>query len=92
MNWVAEIGASTHQSALQKLSRAVPPVSRTPEDAAQIAKLAKSGQKMIVVGGSFIGMEAPAETKENPTWRGSSRVESNHPLVCGGHLGGSNPM
>ncbi|CAJ1378880.1 unnamed protein product [Effrenium voratum] len=30
---------------------------RTPEDAAQIAKLAKSGQKMIVVGGSFIGME-----------------------------------
>eukprot|EP00913_Durusdinium_trenchii_P027323 g25633.t1 len=30
---------------------------RTPEDAAQIAALAQKGQKMIVVGGSFIGME-----------------------------------
>jgi len=30
---------------------------RTPEDAAKIAQLAKKGQKMIVVGGSFIGME-----------------------------------
>jgi len=30
---------------------------RTPEDAAKIAQLAKEGQKMIVVGGSFIGME-----------------------------------
>eukprot|EP00438_Fugacium_kawagutii_P015044 Skav225177 [mRNA] locus=scaffold1095:375061:388472:- [translate_table: standard] len=30
---------------------------RTPEDAANIAALAKKGQKMIVVGGSFIGME-----------------------------------
>jgi len=30
---------------------------RTPEDAAEIAKLARKGQKMVVVGGSFIGME-----------------------------------
>jgi len=30
---------------------------RTPEDAAEITKFAKKGQKMIVVGGSFIGME-----------------------------------
>mmetsp|Transcript_59037 Transcript_59037/g.93381 ORF Transcript_59037/g.93381 Transcript_59037/m.93381 type:complete len:625 (+) Transcript_59037:47-1921(+) len=30
---------------------------RTPEDAAQISALAQKGQKMIVVGGSFIGME-----------------------------------
>jgi len=30
---------------------------RTPEDAAEIAKVAKHGMKMVVVGGSFIGME-----------------------------------
>jgi len=30
---------------------------RTPEDAAEIAKVAKSGHKIVVVGGSFIGME-----------------------------------
>lgn len=30
---------------------------RTPEDAAKISALAQKGQKMIVVGGSFIGME-----------------------------------
>ena len=30
---------------------------RTPEDAQRISALAKKGQKMIVVGGSFIGME-----------------------------------
>jgi len=30
---------------------------RTPEDAANISALAKKGQKMIVIGGSFIGME-----------------------------------
>mmetsp|Transcript_43549 Transcript_43549/g.81831 ORF Transcript_43549/g.81831 Transcript_43549/m.81831 type:complete len:616 (+) Transcript_43549:68-1915(+) len=30
---------------------------RTPEDAAQISKYAKKGSRMIVVGGSFIGME-----------------------------------
>lgn len=30
---------------------------RTPEDAAEITKYVKKGQKMIVVGGSFIGME-----------------------------------
>merc|ERR1719436_1104694 len=30
---------------------------RTPEDAAEISRRAKKGQKMVVVGGSFIGME-----------------------------------
>lgn len=30
---------------------------RTPEDAAQISKYAKKGSRMVVVGGSFIGME-----------------------------------
>jgi len=30
---------------------------RTPEDAAAIAALARKGQKMVIVGGSFIGME-----------------------------------
>lgn len=37
---------------------------RTPEDAAEIAKLARKGQKMIVVGGSFIGMEVASSLKK----------------------------
>merc|ERR1719471_1005911 len=37
---------------------------RTPEDAAAITKYATKGQKIIVVGGSFIGMEIAAALKK----------------------------
>jgi len=37
---------------------------RTPEDAAEILRYAKKGQKMIVVGGSFIGMEIASSLKQ----------------------------
>mmetsp|Transcript_26357 Transcript_26357/g.87351 ORF Transcript_26357/g.87351 Transcript_26357/m.87351 type:complete len:643 (+) Transcript_26357:87-2015(+) len=37
---------------------------RTPEDAAEIAKYAKKGMKIIVVGGSFIGMEIASALKK----------------------------
>lgn len=37
---------------------------RTPEDAAEIAKLARKGQKLVVVGGSFIGMEAASSLRK----------------------------
>eukprot|EP00443_Scrippsiella_acuminata_P096338 CAMPEP_0115647620 /NCGR_PEP_ID=MMETSP0272-20121206/39546_1 /TAXON_ID=71861 /ORGANISM="Scrippsiella trochoidea, Strain CCMP3099" /LENGTH=950 /DNA_ID=CAMNT_0003085197 /DNA_START=1 /DNA_END=2848 /DNA_ORIENTATION=- len=37
---------------------------RTPEDAAEISKYAKKGQKVIVVGGSFIGMEIASALKK----------------------------
>jgi len=37
---------------------------RTPEDAAEISKYAKKGQKMIVVGGSFIGMEIASTLRQ----------------------------
>lgn len=36
---------------------------RTPEDAAEITKFARKGRKMIVVGGSFIGMETASSLK-----------------------------
>jgi len=37
---------------------------RTPEDAAEIAKHAKKGNKIVVVGGSFIGMEVASQMKK----------------------------
>jgi len=37
---------------------------RTPSDAAEIAKTAKKGQRMIVVGGSFIGMEIASSLRK----------------------------
>lgn len=37
---------------------------RTPEDAADIAKYAKPGQKLVVVGGSFIGMEVASTLRK----------------------------
>jgi len=37
---------------------------RTPEDAAKIAERAKKGQKMVVVGGSFIGMEIASSLRK----------------------------
>lgn len=37
---------------------------RTPEDAAEITKFARKGQKMVVVGGSFIGMEIASSLKK----------------------------
>lgn len=37
---------------------------RTPEDAANIARVAQKGQKMVVVGGSFIGMEIASALKK----------------------------
>mmetsp|Transcript_85744 Transcript_85744/g.227864 ORF Transcript_85744/g.227864 Transcript_85744/m.227864 type:complete len:635 (-) Transcript_85744:82-1986(-) len=37
---------------------------RTPEDAAEIAKFARKGQKMVVVGGSFIGMEIASSLRK----------------------------
>ena len=37
---------------------------RTPEDAFKIASLAKKGQKFIVVGGSFIGMEVASSLRK----------------------------
>mmetsp|Transcript_91000 Transcript_91000/g.199350 ORF Transcript_91000/g.199350 Transcript_91000/m.199350 type:complete len:632 (+) Transcript_91000:62-1957(+) len=37
---------------------------RTPEDAALIASRAKKGQKVVVVGGSFIGMEIASSMKK----------------------------
>eukprot|EP00931_Biecheleriopsis_adriatica_P039361 TRINITY_DN22511_c0_g1_i1.p1 TRINITY_DN22511_c0_g1~~TRINITY_DN22511_c0_g1_i1.p1 ORF type:complete len:661 (+),score=147.72 TRINITY_DN22511_c0_g1_i1:90-1985(+) len=37
---------------------------RTPEDAAQIASCARKGQKVIVVGGSFIGMEVASSLRK----------------------------
>merc|ERR1719436_1257445 len=37
---------------------------RTPEDAAEISRRAKKGQKMVVVGGSFIGMEIASALKK----------------------------
>jgi len=37
---------------------------RTPEDAAEIAKFSRKGQKMVVVGGSFIGMEIASSLKK----------------------------
>jgi len=40
-------------------------VLRTPEDAEQIAKFAKPGTKAVVIGSSFIGMEAAASLKRH---------------------------
>lgn len=37
---------------------------RTPEDAAEISKYAQKGRKIIVVGGSFIGMEVASSLKK----------------------------
>lgn len=37
---------------------------RTPDDAANIAAVAKKGQKIIVVGGSFIGMEVASALRK----------------------------
>lgn len=37
---------------------------RTPEDAAEITKFARKGQKMVVVGGSFIGMEIASSLRK----------------------------
>jgi len=37
---------------------------RTPEDAAAITKFARKGQKVVVVGGSFIGMEIASSMKK----------------------------
>jgi len=37
---------------------------RTPEDAAEITKFARKGLKMVVVGGSFIGMEIASSLKK----------------------------